>query len=68
MVLEQNANIAAVAGVLPVILTSIFLALQIGQNSKALRSASIQAAITGAVPDFSIPRRGRRVSAFCLTS
>lgn len=43
--LEQFANIAEIIGVLLVIVTLVFLTLQIRQNTKALRSTTIQAVL-----------------------
>lgn len=45
MALEQFANIADIVSALLVILTLIFLTLQVRQNTKALRSTAIQAVL-----------------------
>jgi len=45
MTLAQFANVAEVIGLIIVIVTVIFLALQIRQNTKALRSTAIQATL-----------------------
>lgn len=45
MALEQFANIAEIIGVLLVTVTIVFLTLQIRQNTKALRSTTIQAVL-----------------------
>ncbi len=42
MTLDYYANVAEIIGVIVVIATLIFLALQIRQNTKALRSTTIQ--------------------------
>ena len=42
MALDQYANIAEIVGVIIVIVTLVFLTLQIRQNTKALRSTTIQ--------------------------
>lgn len=43
--LEQVANIAEIVGVVLVVVTLVFLTLQIRQNTKALRSTTIQAVL-----------------------
>jgi hypothetical protein len=43
MALDQYANIAEIVGVVVVIVTLVFLTLQIRQNTRAIRSTTIQA-------------------------
>ncbi len=43
--LDQYANLAEIVGVLIIIVTLVFLTLQIQQNTKALRSTTIQATL-----------------------
>ena len=43
MALDQYANIAEIVGVVIVIVTLVFLTLQIRQNTRAIRSTTIQA-------------------------
>ncbi|MDH3990589.1 MAG: hypothetical protein OEV34_15755 [Gammaproteobacteria bacterium] len=43
MGLEYVANIAEIVGVILVVVTLVFLSLQIRQNTQALRSTTIQA-------------------------
>lgn len=45
MTLEQYAAIAEIIGVVAVIVTLVFLTLQVRQNTKALKSTTIQAAL-----------------------
>jgi len=54
MALEYYANIAEIVGVILVVVTLIFLTLQIRQNTRALRSTTIQSVMQSEIAMMSI--------------
>jgi hypothetical protein len=54
MALEHYANIAEIVGVILVVVTLVFLTLQIRQNTKALRSTTIQSVMQSELAMMSI--------------